>query len=244
MAAHSSTDQPAARLPGSLRKDDDVPIMRRFVRCGSWLLATLLGSGGSALADGAPEVPEVPERHPVGWVEWVRVEPGGQWLKAKLDTGAKTSSLSALELEVIETPDGADRVRFRLAGANGEPGPWVERPVARWVRIKRHDAKPDRRPVVEMEICLGGIRRSVETSLADRRKFIYPVLLGRNFLVDTVLVDAAATFTQGRCSPPEGAPDAEGDDEDEEELGEEEEEPPGERSRSGAPATALGEGTG
>jgi len=239
MPAHSSIARVGARLPGSRRAAGQATSLQCFARCGSWLLAALLGSGGGALANGEPEVPG---RQPVGWVEWVRVEPGGQRLKAKLDTGARTSSLSALDLEVGRGPDGTDRVRFRLEGADGEPGPWVERPVARWVRIKRHDMPPDRRPVVEMEICLGEIRREIETSLADRRKFNYPVLLGRNFLADTALVDAAATFTQGRCAPPDGTPDAEGGDEHEAELGGEEasREPP----RSGAPPAALGEGTG
>jgi len=196
---------------------------RATARRGPALLAALLAPTAPALATEA-SVPPAAQR--VGWVEWVRVEPGGQELKAKLDTGARTSSLSALDLEVVETPDGVDRVRFRLEGPEGDGSdPWVERPVVRWVRIKRHDARPDRRPVVEMEICLGGIRRAVETSLADRSKFNYPVLLGRNFLADAVVVDAAATFTRGRCTPEAGAPeasapDAEGDDEDEEEVGE------------------------
>jgi len=196
---------------------------RAPARRGPALLAALLAPAFPTLA---AEASAPPAAQRVGWVEWVRVEPGGQELKAKLDTGARTSSLSALGLEGIETPDGIDRVRFRLEGPEGDrPGPWVERPVVRWVRIKRHDARPDRRPVVEMEICLGGIRRVVETSLADRSKFIYPVLLGRNFLADAVVVDAAATFMRGRCTPEAGAPeasapDAEGDDEDEEEVGE------------------------
>lgn len=182
------------------------------------VLAALLCPGAAAHA--APAA--------FGWVEWVRVEPGGQRLKAKLDTGARTSSLSALEIEVQEVADGPDRVAFRLEDADGGPGPRVERPVVRWVRIKRHDARPDRRPVVEMDVCLGALRRTVEVSLADRSKFNYPVLLGRNFLAGAAVVDAGATFTGDPCPPePEPPPDAEDEEEpDEEEVGEPEAEDP------------------
>lgn len=186
------------------------------------MLAALLCPGAAAQAAPAS----------YGWVEWVRVEPGGQRLKAKLDTGARTSSLSALDLEVEEVEDGPDRVRFRLEDQNGAPGPRVKRPVKRWVRIKRHDARPDRRPVVEMEICLGALRKTVEVSLADRSKFNYPVLLGRNFLAGTAAVDAGATFTGEPCPPErEPPPDAEDEEEpDEEEVGEAEEQDPAGRT--------------
>lgn len=171
--------------------------MRGWTRRARWLAAALLCPGACAASAEGPEPPRF------GWVEHVAVDATGRALKAKLDTGARTSSLSALEVETFRDADGADRVRFRLEGPDGEPAETLERPVSRWVRIKRHDMKPDRRPVIELAVCLGDIRKTVEFSLADRTKFNYPVLLGRNFLKGVAVVDARSTFTrEPACDPP------------------------------------------
>jgi hypothetical protein len=147
----------------------------------------------SVLADTAP-----PRR---GWLEEVSVGGGKLRLKAKLDTGAKTSSVTATEITELRR-DGRDWVRFRIHDADeADRGHLVlERPVTRWVKIKRHSGEAARRPVVELDLCLGTTSRSVEVSLTDRSGFNYPVLLGRNFLAGTALVDAARTYTvKPRC---------------------------------------------
>jgi len=153
--------------------------------------AALLSS--PVLADTAP-----PRR---GWLEEVAVDGGKLLLKAKLDTGAKTSSVTASEVIELRR-DGRDWVRFRIEDADeADRGHLVlERPVTRWVKIKRHSGTAARRPVVELDICLGTKSRTVEVSLTDRSGFNYPVLLGRNFLEGTALVDAGRTYTvKPRC---------------------------------------------
>jgi hypothetical protein len=121
-----------------------------------------------------------------GWLENVSIEGGKLRLEAKLDTGARTSAVNAGEVTELQR-DGRDWVRFRVFDP-GQPerGQLVlERPVARWVEIKRQHGASDRRPVVELDVCLGRESRSVEVSLTNRSRFNYPLLLGRNYLAAT-----------------------------------------------------------
>lgn len=141
----------------------------------------------------------------VGWVEKILLEPDAIPVKAKLDTGARTSSLQADKIETF-TRDDQKWVRFRveLKDANGKKHRMnLERPRIRGVRIKEHEGEYDRRPVVEMAFCLGGERHVTQFTLVDRSRFIYPVLLGRRFLEGFAPVDAGRTFTrEARCPAP------------------------------------------
>jgi hypothetical protein len=131
-----------------------------------------------------------------GWLENATLEGGKLRLTAKLDTGARTSAVNASDITASQR-DGRDWVRFRL-GDPDEPerGHLVlERPVTRWVEIKRQSGAADRRPVVELEVCIGRKSRRVEVSLTNRRRFNYPLLLGRNYLAGNALVDAGRTYT-------------------------------------------------
>jgi hypothetical protein len=152
----------------------------------------------------AGAVPAPPLR---GWLEHVSVDGGRLVLEAKLDTGAKTSSISAPQMKAFQR-DGHDWVRFRIEDA-GEPRRGhvdLERPVVRWAEVKRHGEASDRRPVIELDICLGHDRRTVETSLTDRSHFNYPVLLGRNFLAGAAVVDAGRKYTvRPQCEEGEDA---------------------------------------
>ncbi len=136
------------------------------------------------------------ERQVAGWLEWVVLEPYGLKLKGKLDTGAKTSSLHAVDIEYFQR-DGKEWVRFKtLDPRRGTQPMTIERPLVRDVRIKRHTAAFQERPVVSLDLCLGDQLVSAEFSLIDRRRFNYPVLLGRSLLKqERILVDASAIFT-------------------------------------------------
>ncbi|MBI6959961.1 retropepsin-like aspartic peptidase RloA2, partial [Pseudomonas putida] len=108
----------------------------------------------------------------------------GQTLKAKMDTGAYTASLSAKDIEPF-TRDGEDWVRFRLATKDAD-GKVYEHKVSRISKIKnRADEEEEgdapelsRRPVVDLELCLGDEKRTVEVNLVDRSSFNYPLLVG------------------------------------------------------------------
>lgn len=146
----------------------------------------------------------VPEK--LGFVEWVVLEETGLRLKARLDTGAKTSSLHAVNVEPYKKDD-KEWVSFQLPladhkdqeDADGENLEDVvlefNLPVKRTVEIKRKGAPSQSRYVVMMEFCIAGTTHKTQFSLTDRGKFSYPALLGRRFMSDdNILVDSSNTF--------------------------------------------------
>jgi len=129
----------------------------------------------------------------IGAVETVRVDPPGVHLDARIDTGATTSSIHADDKQEFER-DGRRWVRFSLSDVTDEDLRHIELPVERTVLIKRHNADSARRYVVRMWVSLGGIREHIEVTLADRGDFEYPLLIGRNFLTDTAIVDVSRQY--------------------------------------------------
>lgn len=169
--------------------------MRRLL----WGLA-LLACGLPVLAqEAAPEARQI-----MGWVESVRLEPWGFKFRARMDTGAKTSSMSARKIELFQKDD-EPWVRFIFDYQEDKGSKrrhvTIERPVVRMVRIKRHGDKTQERPVVQLDLCINGQVHVEEFSLIDRTSLNYPVLLGRDALKDIALIDPAATFlTRPDCS--------------------------------------------
>lgn len=167
-------------------------------------LTSLLFSASPALAEPQPESSAEPEV--LGFIEWVVMGETGIRLKARLDTGAKTSSLHAVNVESFEK-DNEEWVRFQLPLGDHEDQPSegelehdevileFERPVYRTVLIKRKGAPSQRRHVVKMEFCIAGKVHETQFSLTDRGRFAYPVLLGRRFMRDdNILTDSARSF--------------------------------------------------
>ncbi len=124
---------------------------------------------------------------------------------AKLDTGAKTASLSARDIKRFKR-DGETWVRFYLAIDDAHAHP-IERPLARISKIKRRagDFDPDEektytaRPVIELEICMGKALRSIEVNLTDRSAFQYPLLIGSEALKRfDALVDPSLKYAAGK----------------------------------------------
>lgn len=155
----------------------------------------------------------------VGRSEWIGLPDVGTYLKARVDSGANTSSLSASEITRFER-DGANWVRFKLAVTDDDVvvdevrDEWIEAPVERRVRILQASGE-ESRPVVSLMMTLGPIRESVEFTLNDRTHLNYPVLLGRRFLMDIAVIDVAETYLHERPEFPGGRPSDEAvDDED------------------------------
>jgi len=145
------------------------------------------------------------ERIVMGWLEAVVIEPWGVKLRAKLDTGAKTSSLHTQSIERFKRK-GKVWVRFTLDEYDKQTKETkvftMERPLIREARVKNEEGNPVPRPVISMEFCLDGVMYDAEFTLADRANFFYRVLLGRRFLKDVALVDPDATFLtkSSRCT--------------------------------------------
>ncbi|MEC9341225.1 MAG: RimK/LysX family protein [Pseudomonadota bacterium] len=142
-----------------------------------------------------------------GWIEHAEVGADGKALpmKAKLDSGARSSSLHATNIERFEK-DGERWIRFSVAWEDKKSQDRIdpvvfERPWVDDVLIKRHRRDSHKRPVVEMVICLGGERRAIEVNLIDRGRFLYPLLLGRRTLAGWGLIDPGRTFLQSETCP-------------------------------------------
>ncbi|WP_027960167.1 ATP-dependent zinc protease family protein [Halomonas halodenitrificans] len=137
-----------------------------------------------------------------GWVEKATVEPWGVEVKAKLDSGALTSSLDARDIEVFDK-EGEEWVRFRLKledEADGETfTEHLERPLYRDLRVRGAGGR-DERPVVLMEICLGDTLYEEQFGLRNREEMNYPLLLGRRTIGHLGLLDVGETFvSEPRC---------------------------------------------
>lgn len=133
------------------------------------------------------------EKLVMGWLESVFVLPGNVRVTAKLDTGAKTSSLHASNVEHFKR-SGIEWVRFNFVPDKGAEPIRMERPLIRTAIIKERQAHSSERDVVRLEICKNGKNYETEFTLYDRSNFNYPILLGRSFLQDVALVDASETF--------------------------------------------------
>lgn len=128
-----------------------------------------------------------------------------QHVAAKLDTGAKTSSLSAQDIQRF-SHEGEAWVRFRLAIGEHDSA-LIERPLARISKIKRRagDFDPQEektytaRPVIELRVCLGRAERTIEVNLTDRSAFQYPLLIGSEALKQfEALVDPSLKYAAGK----------------------------------------------
>jgi hypothetical protein len=138
----------------------------------------------------------------LGWREWLALPSLGVGaMKAKLDTGARSSSLCVDSIEPFER-EGRLRVRFLL------------RTRRRATRLLACEAPVvDRRPVtdsgghtterwfIRTEIVLGAERFEADINLTDRRAMLFPLLLGRSALGGRFRVDPSLSYTHARPVP-------------------------------------------
>ncbi len=154
----------------------------------------------AAAADNDPHH-RMREKLVMGWLESVYLKPWNLRVTAKLDTGAKTSSVHADHIDHF-TKEGREWVRFTLIGSEDKKPLAVERPIIRTAYVKERMARSSKRDVVKLSLCKNGRDYETEFTLVDRSNFNYPLLLGRSFLQDVALVDAAETFLYKAESDP------------------------------------------
>lgn len=117
--------------------------------------------------------------------------------RGRIDSGAKTTSLHATNIEEFER-DGKPWVRFTARNEHLNTEIALERPVVRTTKIRRRDgADTQSRPVIMMEIVIGGVTQTAEVNLTDRTDFEFPVLIGRNVLSGTMLIDVSRAYLHG-----------------------------------------------
>ena len=120
-------------------------------------------------------------------------------------TGAVRGQASGADVIPISSLSAADElpemITFRVTSRGGHRRVYTER-VVRWASIRRRGGGSIVRPVVIMDLCVGGFQVEGEVNLADRTGFDYPLLIGRNMLSDAgIRVDSGQVFASRRACP-------------------------------------------
>jgi hypothetical protein len=138
----------------------------------------------------------------VGWRERVGLPQWGvRHLKAKIDTGARTSAIHVAQIE--ELPD--DRVRFEVVVREARPDKpdrprltrWVEADLVREAVVKPSSGQAQTRPVVRTSLRLGHHEHAVELTLVCRRGMLCRMLVGRTALAGHYHVDPRRSYVFG-----------------------------------------------
>lgn len=129
----------------------------------------------------------------LGQIEYVDVMPYKFRQKARIDTGAETSSIDAQDIVDFER-DGKPWVKFVVKDRTTGEAVEMRAPVLRTVLVKQRGVDNVRRPVISLTLAIGSMKDDVEVTLADREEFEYPILIGRNFLQGRALVDVSRKF--------------------------------------------------
>lgn len=135
-----------------------------------------------------------------GWREWVALPSLSiARIKAKIDTGARTSTLHAFSLEQF-SQKGAPWVRFGLHPKqyNTAHEQYCEVPVIDIRQVTDSGGHREKRLVIGSDILLGGYTWPIEITLTDRDIMRFRMLLGRTAIPTGSLVDPKRSYVQGK----------------------------------------------
>ena len=141
-----------------------------------------------------------PRKPLIGWREWLSLpELGISSIKAKVDTGARSSALHAFDVEVFEQ-DGRQMVRFRVHPYQRDTVRTVHA-VAQLIgyrSVRSSEGTESMRPVILTTVELLGQQWSVEITLTRRDNMGFRMLLGRQAVRRRFLIDSGKSFVAGR----------------------------------------------
>ena len=141
-----------------------------------------------------------PEKQIIGWREWLALpELGIQAIKAKIDTGARTSALHTFKLEPFEK-EGVLMVKFSIHPLQRRKDVEINciANVLDRRRVTSSDGQSEMRYVIATSVFLGKYNWPVELTLTDRKSMRFRMLLGRAAICDHLMVDPAKSYLCGR----------------------------------------------
>lgn len=133
----------------------------------------------------------------IGWKEYLDFpEWGVRRLKAKIDSGARTSAIHVVEYELYENPEGGLMVKMRLSPHRDEPDRHiiVHTPVLRTIVVTSSSGQKETRPVIETLIRLGPVTKRVQLTATNRASMLFRMLLGRKALEGDFVVDVSQAY--------------------------------------------------
>lgn len=136
----------------------------------------------------------------IGWREWIELpDLGISRIKAKVDTGARTSAVHGTQIEEFER-DGETWVRFRLHYRQQKPEKYraVEARVSDRRSVRSSSGRATVRYVIRTQAVINGQAFEVDLTLATRERMKFRMLLGREAFVGRFVVDVSQSFVDGR----------------------------------------------
>lgn len=133
----------------------------------------------------------------IGWKERIDFPDWGlRRVRAKIDTGARTTALDVRGYELLPNPDGTWFARITLALYRTKPDrvAVVEAPVVRFATVRNTGGQLEQRPEIETTVRLGPVTKRIRLTLADRSRMRSPVILGRTALAGDFVVDVARKY--------------------------------------------------
>lgn len=135
-----------------------------------------------------------------GWREWVSLpDLGIEHVKAKLDTGARTSALHAYDIEIVKR-GGKDWVHFKVHPLQRNRLVVVkcQAELMGMRKVRSSSGHTSVRPVIETQLGFGNLDWKIQMTLTDRDAMGFRMLLGRQGMPANLLVSASHSFLFGR----------------------------------------------
>ncbi|MFW5801159.1 MAG: ATP-dependent zinc protease [Spirochaeta sp.] len=131
----------------------------------------------------------------IGWREIVSLpDLGFEMFEAKIDTGARTTALHALDIEPFQK-DGREWVRFRPPVLKQGAPEFCEAHLADRRAVKNTSGIPEKRYIIRTHLHLADRNYLIEISLADRGDMKYPMIIGRTAISGhRLLVDCSHSW--------------------------------------------------
>ena len=132
----------------------------------------------------------------IGWREWIYLPKFDDFaIKAKVDTGARTSALHATQIKEYDK-NGKKLVSFRLHQSNNHVD--ISTQLIRYLKITSSFGDSEIRPLIRLKIRLGERSWFTEVTLTKRTRMTYPMLIGRNTLMKKYLIHSHKSYLTGK----------------------------------------------